>query len=88
MERTARRFQQVDEAVRDESRRRPGLRNMGTTLSLALSLSDALIVAHVGDSRAYLFRGGELRRLTRDHTMGQQHRSIATRPPPTAFATS
>jgi protein phosphatase len=72
MERTALRFQQVDEAVREESLSRPGLRTMGTTLSVALSLSDALIVAHVGDSRTYLFRGGELRRLTRDHTMGQQ----------------
>jgi protein phosphatase len=45
---------------------------MGTTLSLALSLSDALIVAHVGDSRAYLFRGNQLHRLTRDHTVGQE----------------
>ena len=51
MERTARRFQQVNEAVLDQALSRPGLRSMGTTLSLALSLSDALIVAHVGDSR-------------------------------------
>src|SRR5262245_46726774 len=72
MERTVRRFRQVNEAVRDRAESGPGLRGMGTTLSLALSLSDALIVAHVGDSRAYLFRGGELHRLTRDHTIGQQ----------------
>jgi len=72
MERTAQRFQQVDEAIRDRAQSRPGLRTMGTTLSVALSLSDALIVAHAGDSRAYLFRGGELRPLTRDHTLGEQ----------------
>jgi protein phosphatase len=45
---------------------------MGTTLSVALSISDALIVAHAGDSRAYLLRDGELRPLTRDHTVGEQ----------------
>ena len=71
----------MDEAVRDQSLSRPDLRDMGTTLSLALSLSDALIVAHVGDSRAYLFRGGELHRLTRDHTIGQQ---LADRDPAAA----
>ena len=81
MERTARRFQQVNRAVRDQSLTRPGLRSMGTTLSLALSLADALIVANVGDSRVYLFRGGELHRLTRDHTMGQR---LADRDPAAA----
>jgi PPM family protein phosphatase len=80
MERTARRFHQVNEAVRDHARTQ-GLRDMGTTLSLALSLSDALIIAHVGDSRAYLFRGGKLHRLTRDHTVGEQ---IAGRDPAAA----
>ena len=72
MDRTALRFRQVDEVVRDHSQSQSGLRGMGTTLSLALSLSDALIVAHVGDSRAYLFRGNQLHRLTRDHTVGQE----------------
>jgi len=72
MERTAQRFQQVDEAIRDRAQSQPGLRTMGTTLSVALSLFDALIVAYVGDSRTYLFRGGQLHRLTRDHTLGEQ----------------
>lgn len=72
MERTAQRFRQVDETIREQFLSRPGLRDMGTTLSVALSLADALIVAHVGDSRAYLYGGGELRPLTRDHTLGEQ----------------
>lgn len=70
-ERTARRFQQVSAAVRDQAQSQPGLRDMGTTLALALNLSDALVVAHVGDSRVYLFRDGRLHPLTRDHTFGQ-----------------
>ena len=39
---------------------------MGTTVVAVLIASGRLVVAHVGDSRAYLLRGGELRLLTRD----------------------
>lgn len=41
---------------------------MGTTLIAALIDRGALMIAHVGDSRAYLLRGGELHRLTEDHS--------------------
>ncbi|BDP40674.1 hypothetical protein DAETH_06430 [Deinococcus aetherius] len=41
---------------------------MGTTLLAVLVDRGAAIVAHVGDSRAYLLRGGELHRLTDDHS--------------------
>lgn len=41
---------------------------MGTTLVAALWRNGELLVAHVGDSRAYLFRQGRLERLTRDHS--------------------
>jgi protein phosphatase len=47
----------------------PGLSGMGTTLTMAYSLGTDLFVAHVGDSRCYLYRGGELHQLTRDHTL-------------------
>jgi serine/threonine protein phosphatase PrpC len=50
----------------------PGLRGMGTTLTMAYSLDAELFLAHVGDSRAYLLRGGALQRLTRDDTLVQQ----------------
>ena len=51
----------------------PGRAGMGTTVT-ALSLhrdTARWTIGHVGDSRAYLFRGGELRRVTRDHTVVQ-----------------
>ena len=45
---------------------------MGTTLT-AVYLDDAdLAVAHVGDSRAYLFRDGKLVRLTQDHSLVEE----------------
>lgn len=52
----------------------PALTGMGTTLTAALfdPVASLLHLAHVGDSRAYLFRRGKLRRLTRDHTWVQQ----------------
>ena len=52
-----------------EAAGRPELHGMGTTLTLAYSLNDMLFVAHVGDSRCYLFRHSLLYRLTRDHTL-------------------
>ena len=42
---------------------------MGTTISVAVLVSDSLIIANIGDSRVYLFRDGELRRLTRDDAL-------------------
>jgi PPM family protein phosphatase len=52
---------------------RQGLdRRMGTTLTLAYITWPELHIAHVGDSRCYLFRAGTLRALTRDHTLAEQ----------------
>jgi protein phosphatase len=44
---------------------------MGTTLTAMAFDGRAFAVAHIGDSRAYLLRGGDLLQLTRDHTMVQ-----------------
>ena len=44
-------------------------RDMGTTVTLLYREGDTAYVGHVGDSRAYLYRGGVLRTLTRDHSL-------------------
>ncbi|MGC8833585.1 MAG: Stp1/IreP family PP2C-type Ser/Thr phosphatase [Armatimonadota bacterium] len=46
----------------------PGRSGMGCTLTAAVVLEDQLLVVHVGDSRAYLVRSGELKQLTEDHS--------------------
>jgi PPM family protein phosphatase len=47
---------------------------MGTTLTGALVSDDEVSIVHVGDSRAYLLRGGNLRQLTRDHSLVEELR--------------
>jgi serine/threonine protein phosphatase PrpC len=50
----------------------PGTLRMGATAVVALRAGNALTVGHVGDCRAYLFRDGRLRPLTRDHSLVQR----------------
>ena len=47
----------------------PTLRGMGTTCTLLMLDSSKAHFAHVGDSRAYLLRGGKLTQITEDHTL-------------------
>ena len=49
----------------------PDLEGMGTTLTAILFKGTRLGLVHIGDSRAYLLRDGELTRLTHDHTLVQ-----------------
>lgn len=57
--------------VRQEASINMAYRGMGTTLTVLLLEDDIAHFSHVGDSRLYLYRGGNLRRLTRDHTVVQ-----------------
>jgi protein phosphatase len=71
MENWRQRFRQIDFILAERAESDPALAGMGTTLTIACSVGADLLLYYVGDSRAYLFRGGHLHRLTRDHTMAQ-----------------
>ena len=50
----------------------PSVAGMGTTVTVAYSVGLDLFVAHVGDSRAYVYRDGAMQHVTRDHTYAQR----------------
>ena len=62
-------LQEANRAIRRMAAEDPDKAGMGTTLTTALLAGDRLDVVHVGDSRAYLWRDGELRQLTEDHSV-------------------
>lgn len=63
---------QASVRIRRHSETVPTTRGMGTTVVVLVIDHGEAHLAHVGDSRAYLFRGGRITRLTRDHTVVQQ----------------
>lgn len=50
----------------------PHLKGMGTTLAMLLILKDEIYVAHVGDSRVYVFTDNQLLQITKDHSVVQE----------------
>ncbi|MDE2508447.1 MAG: serine/threonine-protein phosphatase [Planctomycetota bacterium] len=65
-------FRKVDQALIDCANTSSDLAGMGTTLTAVYTIGRDAFIVHAGDSRAYLFRNGALRRLTRDHTFAQE----------------
>jgi len=65
-------LRQADARIVEEAAQHPEFAGMGTTLTLALVSGWNLFVIHAGDSRCYLCRGGQLRRLTHDHTLAAE----------------
>ncbi len=61
-------FERAAQAIGEETARNPRLRGMATTASAVLLSSSASALAHVGDSRVYLWRDGILQQLTHDHS--------------------
>jgi len=71
-QRLERRAREANQRIHEVSQEDRALNGMGTTLTAAYLDGDELALAHVGDSRAYLLRDGELTRLTRDHTLVEE----------------
>ena len=65
--------EEANQSIFDQARRDPQqYAGMGTTLVSTIFHHDKLIVAHVGDSRAYRFRDNLLEQITRDHSQVQE----------------
>jgi PPM family protein phosphatase len=62
---------QAGQAVREIADAAPSPGKVGTTLTAMLWTGSELALVHIGDSRAYLLRGGELFQITHDHTVVQ-----------------
>jgi serine/threonine protein phosphatase PrpC len=62
---------QAHERLRSVIAEHPELDRMGTTLTAILWSGPYMALAHIGDSRGYLLRGGELFQITEDHTLDQ-----------------
>lgn len=68
-------------AVYQRALQDPAYQGMGTTLVSAVAEEKYAIVCNIGDSRAYLIRGGEITRITHDHSVVQTLVETATSPP-------
>jgi len=62
-------LENANRAIRRMAAQDPSKAGMGTTMTAATLDGDGVSIVHVGDSRAYLWRGGELQRLTDDHSV-------------------
>ncbi|GMA61790.1 Stp1/IreP family PP2C-type Ser/Thr phosphatase [Alicyclobacillus fastidiosus] len=59
----------ANEAIYQEAIENPSYQGMGTTVVCAYADAEQVHIAHVGDSRAYLLSGGQLRQVTKDHSL-------------------
>ncbi|NOZ70396.1 MAG: Stp1/IreP family PP2C-type Ser/Thr phosphatase [Chloroflexi bacterium] len=58
----------ADQAIQEQAREHANYEGMGTTIVAAVLHQNVLTIANVGDSRAYLFHAGVLKRITEDHS--------------------
>ena len=66
-------IENANAAVYEKAATDDTLHGMGTTVTAGTVASgDTLVIGHVGDSRAYLWRDGELRRITEDHSLVEE----------------
>ncbi|MEN9961739.1 MAG: hypothetical protein RIS66_152, partial [Actinomycetota bacterium] len=63
---------QANHVLRDACKEHPELSGMGTTFSGMVIVGDKATIAHIGDSRIYRARDGEVKQITADHTFVQR----------------
>jgi protein phosphatase len=80
-------YRRVNEAIVDRAGTDPALATMATTMTAAFTAGDDLFLAHVGHSRAYVFRDGALTQLTSDQTLEQRLADSPPGPAPVQRAT-
>ena len=62
----------ANRAIFNAANANPQYAGMGTTLLVAVIRGNRLLMGHIGDSRAYRWRGGKLGQITRDHSLLQE----------------
>ena len=65
-------FTEADRQLREKSKDDPELKEMGSTAVTLLITGGVAYTAHVGDSRIYMIRNGQIHQLTKDHSLVQQ----------------
>ncbi|MEW6380070.1 MAG: Stp1/IreP family PP2C-type Ser/Thr phosphatase [bacterium] len=65
-------FRSANEKIINHARQNPQCRGMGCTAEVIVFTSQGYVLGHVGDSRTYLLRAGQLKRLTHDHSVVQE----------------
>lgn len=65
-------FQLAHEKILFSSQQNPIHKGMGCTAEVVAFYNNNYVIGHVGDSRTYLFRQGQLRQITRDHSLVQE----------------
>jgi protein phosphatase len=68
--------QLLNRVLLEQAELNPDFAGMGTTLTCAYSMGADLVIIHVGDSRAYIIRGQEVRQITHDHTLAQDLKDV------------
>ncbi len=65
-------IKEANSLILEEADRSSARRGMGTTLTAGLLYGRKLTIGHIGDSRAYLINDGQIKLLTRDHSLVEQ----------------
>jgi len=70
-EQVRRALAELSDRLRDDAKEEFGCAGMGSTVVLVFAHDDHTLIAHMGDSRAYLVRDGRLKQVTTDHAIIQ-----------------